>query len=212
LRFRPKRDGDTTGLDPLAPYSWTLLLHHNIHVHTVLSEDFHDELLLDIPTRAHDLGSPLWYEVRLAMHTDTGQILQSALTVKPQTTTLQVQSWPAPARITLDQQERDPDELTTVIVGQAIALDASATIIYDQKVGKFKNWVVTESWPTLIAAERPQTEAAEIIPHRHYTLVVPATAMTYVAFYEYVGPAMLNYLPTLHRDTLVQADATLADR
>lgn len=194
LRFRAERSGGNEGLDPTTPYAWTILLHHNEHAHVQVAEYANSEVLLDIPMESHALGAPLWYEVRLAMRTANGQVIRNTLEVRPQTTTIQAQSWPGPARILLDRQLQNPDDLTVVIVGQEHILEAPERIVYHGKVGKFRNWVVTASWPAAnIAGE------TEIITERVYELVAPVEAQSYVAFYEYVGPATQSFLPSLYR-------------
>jgi hypothetical protein len=194
FRFSVARDGGFAGLDPIAPYAWTILLHHKEHIHYLLADFVSNDVMLKIPLRSHALNSPLWYEVRLAMRTATGQVIQRTVNLLPQTTTIQVQSWPGPSIITIDQQVQEPDELTLVIVGQEYTLEARERMIHDGKVGRFKHWVVTSSWPQGNAGDDE-----EIVTDRLYTFVVPAEANAYVAFYEYVGQATPNYLPDIDR-------------
>jgi hypothetical protein len=188
------RNGGEEGLDAVAPYAWSILLHHNEHEHFLLAEYANNEVTLEVPVQSHALGAPLWYEVRLTMRTSSGQTLSRTVKLMPETTTIQVQSWPGPATILVDQQEKTPNEMTMVIVGQEHTLEAPAKIIHDQKVGVFRNWVVTPSWPVASA----EVESV-IVTDRIYTLVAPAEANTYVAYYEYLEPATPNFLPAVRR-------------
>src|SRR5690606_3237136 len=118
IRFRATRVGDTAGLDPVAPYSWSILLNHNEHQHVLVNEYFGSEVLLEIPTYTHSLNSPLWYEIQLSMHTASGQVLRITHDLRPQTTWIEGQSWPGEAIITLNQQLLEPERPAMVIVGQ----------------------------------------------------------------------------------------------
>ena len=193
IRFRAEREDGTVGLDDAVPYAWTILLHHNEHAHILLAEYANSEVMIDIPTHTHALGVPLWYEVRLVMRTASGQMIRSTVNLLPQTTTIQAQSWPGPTVILLDQKIQAPADMTVVIVGQEHTLEASDRLIHDGKVGVFKNWVVTPSWPEVRTADQ-----TVIVTDRVYTLTVAAEANTYVAFYEYVGPATAIYLPNVY--------------
>ena len=193
IRFRAEREGGIVGLDPETPYAWTILLHHNEHAHILLAEYANSEVMLEIPTHSHALGVPLWYEVRLMMRTASGQMIRSTLNLMPQTTTIQAQSWPGSTLLLLDQQVQAPEDKTTVIVGQEHTLEAAERLIHNGQVGVFKNWVVTPSWPEVNAADQ-----TVIVTERVYTLTVPAEANTYVAFYEYVGPATAIFLPNVY--------------
>ena len=192
IRFRAERENGIVGLDSEAPYAWTVLLHHNEHAHIVLAGYANSEVTLDMPTHSHALGAPLWYEVRLVMRTASGQMIRSTLNLMPQTTTIQAQSWPGTTVILLDQQIQAPEDKTTVIVGQEHTLEAAERLIHNGQVGVFKNWVITPSWPEVSAADQ-----TVIVTERVYTLTVPAEANTYVAFYEYVGPATAIFLPNV---------------
>jgi PKD repeat protein len=192
IRFRAARVGDTTGLDPVAPYSWTVLLHHNEHIHVLINEYFNSEMSLDIPTEAHALNSSLWYEIKLSMHTASGQVLLITHELRPQTTWIQALSWPGHAMIQLNQQLLDPEQPVLAIVGQKYVLEATPMIIHDFKVGEFKNWVVTDGWPVASVAGETET-----IAERRLELVATPESKTYVAFYDYVRAATFNYLPAL---------------
>jgi glucose/arabinose dehydrogenase/PKD repeat protein len=194
FRFSVGRQGDTDGLDPDAPYAWTILLHHNEHAHYLLAEYINEEVLLDVPTKTHSLGATLWYEVQLTMRTENGQEIQRVLELRPRTTTIQVQSWPGPANLTIDQQLREPDDLTVVVVGQEYMLEAPERIVHDGMVGTFLHWVITPSWP------RASAEGDDLfVSDRVYALVAPPEANTYVAFYEYSRPARTLHLPSVTR-------------
>jgi hypothetical protein len=193
LRFSVQRQGGKEGLHPIQPYAWTILLNHNEHSHYLLAEYINDDVILQVPTKTHALNSPLWYQVQLTMNTANGQKIQRTLDVVPQTTTIQVQSWPAIANIMIDHQVQPPEAQTLVIVGQEYTLEAPQNVIHNGMVGEFTNWVVTPSWP-LASAET----ATVIVTDRVYTLVATAEANTYVAFYEYVRSARNVYLPGVH--------------
>ncbi len=195
IRFRAMRAGNITGLDPVAPYVWTVLLHHNEHIHFYISAAVDDEVTLQIPTRTHALGEPIWYEIQLAMHTASGQVLRTTRALYPQTAQIEAQGWPGPALITLDQQLLSPNQSMLVTVGQTYVLEAVEKNVYERKVGRFKNWIVTESWPGAVAAGG--AGETELVAERRLELVASAASKTYVAFYEYVQPAHLSFLPSL---------------
>ena len=192
IHFRAMREGDTLGLDPDRPFVWTILLHHNEHIHTVKSELVGSEVVLELPTETHALGAPVWYEIQLAMQTASGQVLRTMHELHPQTIHIQAQSWPGETMITLNQQVQDPDEPALAIVGQHYVLEAGEIIVYDQKVGRFTHWLVTDAWPVVSTAA-----ATESITERRYEFAAPTASKSYIAFYEYLRPARLIYLPAL---------------
>jgi len=192
IRFSVTRVGDTEGLDPVSPYSWTILLHHNEHDHVLTSGYITSAVELVIPVEPHTLGVPISYEIRLEMRTANGQRLHTSYRLRPETTMVQVQSWPGQTVITIDQQKKLPTESTTLIVGEQYMLEAPEEIVYNGKVGIFKNWVVTGSWEGITAAGGTQT-----IADRQYALVAGGPPSTYIAFYEYTKPAKFIYLPNV---------------
>jgi hypothetical protein len=166
------------------------LQHHNTHTHVVLTDYFAGEVLLELPTETHAMDASIWYEIQLSMHTAAGQVLSISRTLRPQTASIQTLSWPGSATITLNRQQQVPERPATVVVGQEYVLEANEIIVHDLMVGKFKNWVVTGSWPGAIIAGEP-----EIVTDRRLELIASAESKTYVAFYEYLQPAVINYLP-----------------
>lgn len=195
IRFLVTREGGTTGLDPVAPYVWTVLLHHNEHIHSYISAAVGDEVTLQIPTLAHALGEPIWYEIQVAMHTASGQTLRTTHSLYPQIAQIEAQGWPGPTFITLDKELLAPNQPIVVTVGQTYVLEAAEMNIYERKVGQFKNWIVTESWPgAVVAGVAGETE---LVAERRLELVASTDSKTYVAFYEYTQPAYLNFLPSL---------------
>jgi glucose/arabinose dehydrogenase len=194
IRFSAARMEGTTGLDPAAPYAWTILLHHNEHAHVLVAQYVSNDVTLDVPTHTHALGAPLWYEVQLSMRTVSGQVLQIIYALQPETTTIQLQSWPGQTVLRLNQQQKFSTDYTTVIVGQEYTLEAPENLIYNSHIGVFKNWVVADSWP-----EANIAGGTEIIAERVYTLIASAEPKSYIAFYVYTGIANLNFLPSVIR-------------
>jgi PKD repeat protein len=203
IDFKAMRTVGTTGLDPEAPYAWTILLHHNEHAHILLAEYISNTVTLDIPIHTHALGVPLWYEVELAMRTASGQILRTVYELRPQTTTIQLQSWPGQTAIHLNQQRKFPQELTTVIVGQEYVVEAPESIVYNGQVGRFQHWFVTNSWPGADTVGAEIAETGEIIAERQYTLTATIEPKTYIAYYEYIGTASQNFLPSVNNERIV---------
>jgi hypothetical protein len=126
------------------------------------------------------------------MRTVNGQRLHTSYRLRPETTTVQVQSWPGQTVLTIDQQRKLPTESTTLIVGEQYMLEAPEEIVYNGKVGIFKNWVVTGSWEGITGAGGTQT-----IADRQYMLVAGGPPSTYIAFYEYTKPAEFIFLPNV---------------
>jgi glucose/arabinose dehydrogenase len=204
IRFRAMREGDTLGLDPDRPFVWTILLHHNEHIHTVKSEAVGSEVVLDLPTETHALGAPVWYEIQLAMQTASGQVLRTMHELHPQTIHIQSQSWPGKTAITLNQQVQNPDKPTLVIVGQQYVLEAGEIVVHDQKVGRFTHWLVTDAWPVVSTAGE-----TEFVTERRYEFVAPTASKSYIAFYEYLRPARRTYLPAMPNQ--LAQDSTLGE-
>jgi hypothetical protein len=92
-----------------------------------------------------------------------------------------------------------PEQKTAVIVGQQLTLEAPERMIYDQKVGKFTYWIVTNSWSVELASGDTVT-----VPDRRHVFFASTEAMTYVAFYEYVAPATLNFLPSVTQEVMTR--------
>lgn len=190
MQFSAARATGTTGLDPTAPFAWTIYLHHNEHVHLQVTEYISRAVILELPVEAHALGEPLWYEIELSMRTANGQVIKTSMELRPQTTTIQVQSWPAQSQIKVNGFPKGPQEITTLVVGEEYSLEAPATLVSGGRVGTFTNWVVMESWPAVnIASEM------EIITDRSFEFLASEIAKTYIAFYEYVGTANRTFLP-----------------
>jgi hypothetical protein len=120
--------------------------------------------------------------------------------LQPQTTTIQLQSWPGQTALKIDQQRKLADELTMVIVGQEYTLEAPATMIYQGRVGQFKNWLVADSWPVADSAG-----ATQIISDRIYAVTVFDDPKTYIAFYEYTEIANASFLPTINNGSVISA-------
>jgi hypothetical protein len=138
-----------------------------------------------------DAGSvPVWFEFQLHMRTAKGKRLSTTYKVLPETTTIQLQSWPATTTF-LVNQEATSDQVT-LIVGQHYILEAPKVLFYKGEIGKFKNWVVTESWDGAHSAGETLT-----IPSRRYDFVASEPPVTYIAFYDYEGPAYLEFLPKI---------------
>lgn len=192
--FSAVRSGGTSGLDPVKPYAWTILLHHNDHVHFLVAEFVGSEVVLDIPVESHAVGSPLSYEIILTMRTEGGQTIRTSYVLRPQTTTIQVASWPGPTPILLNQQELMPGDTMMLIVGEQHILEAPERIVHQGNVGLFKNWVVTPSWPAASSVDE-----AVIVPDRVFALTAQPEAYTYIAFYEYYAPATFSYFPTVRK-------------
>lgn len=198
IQFRPVRSSGVDDLDPDAPYEWAILLHHNDHAHIMMSGFVSTTAQLNIPTQVHALDMYLWYEVQLTMRTASGQTLFTNYALHPQTTSIQVQSWPGPTLLTVNQQAKEPETATLAIVGQTYTIEAPQAIIYNGRVGFFKNWVVTPSWPVVNIANEVENET-EKVTDRVYTFVAPEDAMTYIAFYEYLSTANDIFLPDVQR-------------
>jgi hypothetical protein len=192
MRFTAARAAGMTGLDPVAPYAWTVYLHHNEHVHIQVTEQISSEVILELPMEAHALGEPLWYEIELSMRTASGQVLKTNLEVRPQTTTIQVQSWPGESQIKISGRPKGPDEITTLVVGEEYGLEAPASLVSGKYIGKFTNWVVTESWPAANVAGETET-----VDERSFTFIAAGVPKTYIAFYEYTGVATVTFLPSV---------------
>jgi hypothetical protein len=172
-------------------------LHHNEHEHFELAGFAGKEVLLELPVEGHALNATLYYEITLAMRTVDGQTLYSRYILRPQVTTIQTLSWPGPATVTIDQLAQAPGQIVQVTVGDEHILEAPERIVHEGKVGVFRNWVVTPSWPQVSGGEANSEIEAVIVTERVYNLVVPVEASTYIAFYEYVQPAAQTFLPSI---------------
>lgn len=192
MRFHALREGGTSGLDAATPYVWTILLHHHNHAHTLLSEHLGSDVLLELPTTTHALNVPLWYEIQLAMHTASGQVLHSTYELHPQTSTIQTESWPGPAEITLNGSQQEAGNQVLAIAGQEYVLEAQPTIFYAGKVGQFKNWIVTNGWPQASGIQQ-----SEIVTERRYAFAAGEQPKAFVAYYAYVGPISYIFLPAM---------------
>lgn len=208
IQFRATRDIGVDDLDADAPYEWSVLLHHNDHAHILMSGFVSDTVLLDIPTETHALDMYLWYEVQLTMRTASGQTLLTNYELRPQTTSIQLQSWPGPTFLTVNQQAKSPSQTTLAIVGQTYTIEAPQAIVHNGRVGFFKNWVVTPSWPVVNIAnlnenwneiENEIENETEKVTDRVYTFRATDEAVTYIAFYEYLTTANIVLLPSIRR-------------
>ncbi|HXF62424.1 MAG TPA: PQQ-dependent sugar dehydrogenase [Caldilineaceae bacterium] len=191
IRFRAQRQAGSADLDATLPYFWDVELHHNQHVHPVLSQVAGDEVLLEIPVESHGEDANLWYRIYLTMQTASGQQVRIHQDLHPQVVAVQAATWPGAAPVYVNQVQRASGEPFQAVVGQRYLLEAPATLLYAEGVGEFAYWVVAEGWP-LQAAEAPV-----ILSERQATVTIGPAPKSYVAFYRYLGPAHRTWLPRI---------------
>lgn len=193
IQFKAAREGGLSGLDATTPYRWDIDLHHNEHTHPVVSDYAAPTVTLAIPVPSHDLASSLWYRVHLTMLTDQGIRVRVSHDVMPHLVDIQLASWPAAARVTLNRMTLPAFTPTPVIVGQSYELYAPARVLVDRRLGAFSTWVIADGWPV-----QPSSGGIELLDQRNAIIIIGPTPKMYVAFYNDEGPAPLVFVPTLY--------------
>ena len=186
-RFTAQRTGGTTGLDAAQPYLWTVLQHHNDHIHPVVADYAAAALDFDIGAESHALDPTIWYEVILTMRAATGQRLEFVKALRPEVAQLLLAYSPGAGNrlITVNQRPQPLGEPLDVIVGQTYRLVAPALLLYGETVGEFDHWSVTSGSPS----------AALTLPDREIVITAAANSQTYTAHYRDLRRADRVLLP-----------------
>ena len=188
VRFTVTREGDTAGLDVTTPYIWTIKQHHNEHVHFVITEYAGDAVEIEISEDSHAAEVTIWYEAELTMLTDQGQAIRVNRVLGPDSVALDVQSLPRGASMRWNGVPQLGDRAIDAIIGQHFVLEAPPLFYHERAKYSFTQWQISHAG-----------EADEILPERSFELLVTSEAKSYVAQYEYVGPAQESFLPSVMR-------------
>lgn len=190
VQYKVSRRNGAAGLDADTPYTWDIDFYHNDLVQQTVSQAATDAGILNIATATPGLAVNDRYRFSLTMHTATGQEVRVQRDLLPTITTLQLESWPAPTNVSVNQEMRYSGESLPAIVGQVYQLRVAPTLFYAGNVGEFAYWLVADGWP--VAAE---ASAQRIVTTRTLSVTTPLTPTTVMAFYEYARPGDKTFLP-----------------
>jgi hypothetical protein len=200
FQYKVARRAGMAGLNAGTPYTWDIDFHHNDSVQRTVEQAATNAGILNIPTTTPALAVDDWYRFSLTMHTATGQEVRVQRDLLPTTTSLQLQTWPAPASVRVNQEMRYSGETLPAVVGQVYQLRVAPTLFYDGNVGEFAYWLVADGWPVAAApgsaGSMPTGASSQhIVTTRTLSMTAPLTPTTVMAFYEYARPGEKTFLP-----------------
>lgn len=181
----------TSGLDPVRPYSWQINLHHNDHVHPIVTDLVSQSATFNVPTDNHDWN--IWYDFRLTMTTASGQPIVVNQELFPNIVTLKIDQSPGRSVVTVNQIQRAAPYEFKTIAGVSQTVQPPDILIDEQKVYSFDSW----RWFATLSDEQP-ADAADL-QAQPFQFSAPSENSTYVADYLYQRPAELSFLPLVGR-------------
>lgn len=196
VRFRVEREGGTTGLDATTPYRWSIKLHHNQHVHFVITESVGDEVVLEIPDDSHAADVSLWYEAELIMRTAEGQDVRVTKALLPDVVAMDIRSSPPGAQMVWNGAPQDNTRPIDAVVGQRFTIEAPEVLYYGTTKNLFSHWEITSD-----GGGEP-----EIITERAFELLVTTEAKHYVAHYEFASDSQAYFLPSVSNIVAASTD------
>ncbi len=147
-------------------FSWTILFHHDTHVHPAAGPTLGKTGTFTIPTSGHDFSGNVWYELILTVTDSTGLTDTKSVSIYPQKVAITVQSNPAGIPLSIDSQtSANPITMNTLINFQH-TLSAPTQYVLAGKTYQFTSW--------------SDGGAAT------HTATIPATDQTYTANYQEV--------------------------
>ncbi|MEP7167193.1 MAG: PQQ-dependent sugar dehydrogenase [Candidatus Woesebacteria bacterium] len=147
-------------------FSWTILFHHDTHVHPAAGPVSGKTGTFTIPTTGHDFTGNVWYELILTVTDSTGLTDTKSVFIYPQKVAISVQSNPAGIPLSLDvTTSSSPINVNTLINFQH-NLSAPTQYVLAGKTYQFTSW--------------SDGGAAT------HTATIPATDRTYIANYQEV--------------------------
>ncbi|MCB9162479.1 MAG: PQQ-dependent sugar dehydrogenase [Caldilineaceae bacterium] len=177
-------------LDPDAPYTWDIYLHHNQHAHPILQSNVTISDTLAIDTDNHGGEWNLWYRLALTMKTATGQTVTVDRILDPAFVNLTVASEPPGQTLQLNNTVVNARTRLKTIVGTVHTLAAPPQVVLPDGVGVFDHWYVfADGWPLHAA------DGGTIMTTPAITVTAPLTDTTYTAYYRFDRPANNVYLP-----------------
>jgi hypothetical protein len=186
VRFSLARTGGKAGLDATTPYRWSVKQHHNQHVHFVITEYVGDDAMLEIPNDGHGAGVSLWYEVELTMLTDQGQTVRASRNLLPDVVVLDIRSSPTGAEMFWNGVAQDSTQPFQAVIGQRFVLEAPQILYHGKTKNSFVRWEISGG-----------EDEDETRTERSLELLVTGEDKQYVAYYEFVGSSLVNYLPSV---------------
>lgn len=155
--------------------TWWAELHHDTHTHPFLPETTGASGSMTIPTQG-ETSANIFYRLHLRATDSTGATNEVTRDLQPQTAAFTLATNPAGLALTLDGQPITAPQTTTGVVGIERSLGAVAQQNLNGRRYQFLNW--------------SDNGAAT------HTISTPATATTYTANYQDVGP-VTNTPPTV---------------
>ena len=193
--YAAARTAGVTDLDPAAPYTWDVYLHHNQHAHPVLQGNVAISDTLAIDTDNHGGEWNLWYRIALTMKTADGLTVTVNRTLDPAFVNLTVATEPPGQTLQLNNTVINRRTRLKTIVGTVHTMAASPSIVLPDGVGVFDHWYVfADGWPVHAAGD-----GGSIIATPAVTVTAPLTDTTYTAYYRFDRPAHNVYLPRMVR-------------
>lgn len=190
-RYQVVRASGLAGLDPNAPYLWSISLYHDQHKQPLLSS-FAADGIFEISRKEYQSEWNLHYHFELTMTTAQGQRLTFAQTLEPEVVQLQVDAKPIPVMIQSNSVVTTTAYSIKSVIGAILTLDAPPVILDGDTMGNFDYWYIySDGWPV------QATHDGEIIREPTLVFTAPNVHTEYIAFYSYAGPAVKLWLPLI---------------
>lgn len=184
---------NNSGLDATRPYSWQINMHHNDHVHPIVTSQVAQSGTFNVPTDNHDHDWNIWYDFRLTMTTAAGQEIVVSQEIFANVVDLTIDQSPGRSTIVVNQVSRSLPYSFKAIAGVNQTLVPPDQLVSQRNVYAFDSW----RW----FATPVDTKPADItnVLASPYHFAAPAENTTYVAEYTYLKPAEINILPFIAR-------------
>lgn len=162
-------DGSATDPDGVlseSSYSWTVIFHHEGHVHPSAGPISGSSGTFTIPSSGHDFSGNTNYEIILTVTDSTGLTDEESVTIIPDKVNLTFQTVPAGLTLSVDGVANAAPYVKDTLKGFGHTINAAATQTLSGKTYQFV------SWSDSVAA--------------NHTITVPMNSSTYTATYEEV--------------------------
>lgn len=177
----------TADLDPITPWSWSVELHHNNHVHPELIDLPGATGSYDILRDNHGGETDVHLRFVLTMHTSTGQPVSVYRDLFPEITSFGVDMQPsAPGWVWVDGTQVRTPAGVPAIVGTTFGLQPEPELVVGREVVSFAGWQSGS-----LAAGAPLTST--------HVITASLPPQTHTMLYNVVREAQLSSLPVVRR-------------
>ncbi len=179
----------TADLDPDAPFTWRIDLHHNQHAHPIVAGNVTAQDVFTIPKDDHGGDFNLWYRFYLTMRTDQGIEVTISSEIFPALSETTLESVPplgSRAWVELNHVDRTLPYTFTSIVGTEFQAIAMETVFTNDSIYVFDHWDGQATPDPVLHFEAPVQDA------------------TFQVHYLFAGPVQRANLPMVSSGNFIQ--------